>query len=220
MHAVRASWQAWAERDAEPGFVSIVHLGDDRFVTAPDDVRARVEAADPRTAGQLVEALGAPTVARSGAAHLAYADRMTFRPRPSGRVVVVGADDPRFSRLRADADPEEWGESFGQDERAHCVGIVHDDALVSIAGYRLWDDALAHVAVFTAAAQRARGLSTEVASAAIAHALEAGLVPQWRARVGNTASIRVAEKLGLVTLGTQLFARLEEPPDPLSPEVA
>lgn len=49
------------------------------------------------------------------------------------------------------------------------------------------------------------GLLTQ--SAAVAHALTAGLLPQWRARA--QASRRVARALGLRELGSQLSVRLD-----------
>ncbi|NEB68512.1 GNAT family N-acetyltransferase, partial [Streptomyces fulvissimus] len=51
-----------------------------------------------------------------------------------------------------------------------------------------------------------RGLARQVASEATAHALAAGLLPQWRAR--PAASRRVAAALGYRELGAQLSVRL------------
>ncbi|MFE0653731.1 GNAT family N-acetyltransferase [Streptomyces sp. NPDC059534] len=65
---------------------------------------------------------------------------------------------------------------------------------VAGAGYRNWPRRTAHISVLTAPEARGRGLARITASAAVAHALAAGLVPQWRAR--PPASRRVDAALG------------------------
>jgi GNAT superfamily N-acetyltransferase len=87
-----------------------------------------------------------------------------------------------------------------------------DGSVSAACGYRIWRDTLAHMCVLTHPDHRGRGLATMVGSAATAYALDAGLVPQWRARV--PASIAVAAALGYTMLGAQLSFRL---PDPLAP---
>ncbi len=62
------------------------------------------------------------------------------------------------------------------------------------------------MAILTAPAARGRGLAKVVASSAIAHALNAGMLPQWRARV--PASLRVAHALGFTDLGVQISLKL------------
>ena len=115
-----------------------------------------------------------------------------------------------MAALRDAADRDEWWESIGEHAWGHGSGLVVGDAVVALATYEVWDDTIAHVAVFTAPGERSRGWSTEVASVAIDTAFAAGLVPQWRARVENTASLRVSEKLGFVACGFQLYARLRD----------
>jgi hypothetical protein len=53
---------------------------------------------------------------------------------------------------------------------------------------------------------RGRGLARTVGAAAVAHALDAGLLVQWRARAA--ASRRVAAVLGFRELGTQLSVEM------------
>jgi len=71
-----------------------------------------------------------------------------------------------------------------------------------------------HIGVITRADRRGRGLAGVAAGAAARECLDRGLLPQWRARVGNDASQRVAERLGFVTLGVQIFIRSRELPSP------
>jgi len=60
--------------------------------------------------------------------------------------------------------------------------------------------------VLTAPAARGRGLARAAASAAVAHAIGEGRLPQWRAR--PEASRRVARALGFRELGSQVSIRL------------
>lgn len=80
-------------------------------------------------------------------------------------------------------------------------------AVLAAAGYRHWPAATAHFSVLTAPAARGRGLARVAASAAVTHALVAGRLPQWRARV--PASRRVAQSLGFEELGVQISAKLD-----------
>jgi GNAT superfamily N-acetyltransferase len=67
---------------------------------------------------------------------------------------------------------------------------------------------LAQVGLLTDPRFRGRGLGTAVASAAVARALAAGLVAQWRARPAIVGSRRIARTLGFVDAGWQLAVRL------------
>ncbi|MFE2695226.1 GNAT family N-acetyltransferase [Streptomyces mirabilis] len=62
--------------------------------------------------------------------------------------------------------------------------------------------------LLTAPGERGRGLARRVASAAVAQALDDGLLPQWRAR--PMASRNVARALGFRELGSQLSLRLDQ----------
>lgn len=65
---------------------------------------------------------------------------------------------------------------------------------------------VAHLCVLVAPHHRGRGLATIVASTAVPHALDAGLLPQWRAR--PYPSRRVAAALGFREPGAQLSVRI------------
>ncbi|MFD6391459.1 GNAT family N-acetyltransferase [Nocardia sp. NPDC055029] len=58
--------------------------------------------------------------------------------------------------------------------------------------------------------RRGQGLARATASAAVAHASAAGLLPQWRARVPQSRA--VARALGFRELGAQLCVRLQPAP--------
>jgi RimJ/RimL family protein N-acetyltransferase len=74
---------------------------------------------------------------------------------------------------------------------------------VAVAGYHCWHSTIAHLGVVAAALQRGRGYASSAATAAVCAAIDAGLVAQWRCRVGNPASLRLADRLGFTRVGMQ-----------------
>ncbi|MFJ1589480.1 GNAT family N-acetyltransferase [Kitasatospora albolonga] len=108
--------------------------------------------------------------------------------------------------LSAEAGEADAGES-GLEEITSPVFVVRDGAarVLAAAGYAHWPRDTAHLCVLTAPGARGRGLARQVAHEATAHALAAGLLPQWRAR--PAASRRVAAALGYRELGGQLSVR-------------
>lgn len=83
-----------------------------------------------------------------------------------------------------------------------------DGRVIAAAGWCRWPTGVAHLSVLTVPDQRGRGVARAVAGAAVADALAAGLLPQWRAR--PLASRRVALALGFRELGSQLSFRLPD----------
>jgi len=91
------------------------------------------------------------------------------------------------------------------------AGKTVDREIIAVADYRDWPGQVAHMSVLTAPSARGRGLARVAASAAVAHAIELGKLPQWRAR--PESSRRVARALGFTELGSQVSIRLSaEPP--------
>jgi hypothetical protein len=141
-----------------------------------------------------------------GPATLAYLDRRDFTPEglpaaveelPAGHADVVA--------LVESVSAEDAGEC-GLDEVTSAVFVVREGSeVVAAAGYQHWPGSVAHLGVLTGDRYRGRGLAGLVASAAVADALDRGMLPQWRAR--PAASRRVAERLGFRELGTQLSLR-------------
>ncbi|MEV6974175.1 GNAT family N-acetyltransferase [Kitasatospora sp. NPDC093806] len=140
-----------------------------------------------------------------GPAVLAYVGDDGFRPAAPGASAVgrLPGGHPELRGLEGLAGEEEAGEA-SLSEITSPAFVVRDErgALVAAAGYRSWPGRTAHLGVLTAPAHRGRGLARVTGSAATAHALAAGLLPQWRAR--PAASRRVAGALGFRELGAQL----------------
>ncbi|MFD3917564.1 GNAT family N-acetyltransferase [Streptomyces sp. NPDC058595] len=218
-----------------PGWAGIVRIGDAAVVTAPDArgaealrgaVRelAYAELVDPVRLGEALSGTGAPVLDVLGPATLSYLDRDAFvraLPRKAGTTVERAAPGGiALTALLAGAGKGDADES-GLDEITSPAFLLRegngaggrrdgDEAgagdVVAAAGYVTWPRSVAHVCVLVAPHRRGRRLAGIVASAAVSHALDAGLLPQWRAR--PYPSRKVAAALGFRELGAQLSVRM------------
>jgi len=203
---VVAFWHAWAARPASDA-VSLVAIGEHRLLYAPTRLRRRLEGI-PFTVEALIEALGDDLVELVGEARLAYGDAGTLRLVPADGVIEISDSDPRLVALRETADPFDWREAAVDEPGAARFGVVDDGALLATANVQLWAHAIGRLGVFTTAHARRRGLATKVGSAAAQFSLDVGGIPQWRSRMTNSSSARVAERLGFVVIGRQIYARV------------
>ena len=194
------------------GWAGLVVLDGAILATAPDHHTAGVieqalgglPAASLGDTGVLARRLPAAEVI--GPAALAYLDPAEFRPQPGGAVTVpTDPDDPGFRQFLLAASPDDAGESGIGEIATRVFAIREGDRVVAAAGYRDWPLGTAHLSVLTAPAARGRGLARAAASAAVAHAIAGGRLPQWRAR--PLASRRVARALGFRELGFQVCIR-------------
>ena len=196
-----------------PGWAGIVVLGGAALATAPDhDTACFIEqalgglpAASLTDTGVLASRL--PVAEILGPAALAYLDPAEFRPQPGDAVTTPTAlDHAGFRQFLLAADPGDVEESGIGKITTPVFAVREHGQVVAAAGYRDWPCGTAHLSVLTAPAARGRGLARAAASAAVAHAIEAGRLPQWRAR--SEASRRVARALGFRELGFQVSIRL------------
>lgn len=200
---------------APPSWVGVVTIGEAALITAPtapaaDSVRSALTGlpadrlTDPATATALL-----PVSDTLGPAVLAYLAPEELRPPgPTGTPTErLTPGDAALRALSEEAGEADAGES-GLEEITSPVFVVRGGGarVVAAAGYAHWPRDTAHLCVLTAPDARGRGLARQVASEATAHALAAGLLPQWRAR--PAASRRVAAALGYRELGAQLSVRL------------
>ncbi|MFF4053977.1 GNAT family N-acetyltransferase [Streptomyces chartreusis] len=195
-----------------PLWTGIVALGGASIITVPSVQVAQVMAgASSKLSGEelvdedrLREVLVVLDVL--GPASLFYLDRADFLPVQGATAVeeAVGGDD-ELAVLLASAGEEDAGESGLEDITSPAFVLRECDDVVAAAGYQVWPRSVAHLSVLVAPGHRGRGLARVVASAAVAHALDAGLLPQWRAR--PRPSKRVALALGFQELGSQLSVR-------------
>jgi RimJ/RimL family protein N-acetyltransferase len=196
-----------------PGWAGIVVMGDAALATARDHQTARVveQALGGLPAASLTgtEVLSSrlPVAEFLGPAALAYLDPADFRPQPGDAVTTpLGLDHPGLRQFLQAAGTHDVEESGIQEITTPAFAVREHGQVVAAAGYRDWPCGTAHLSVLTASGARGRGLARAAASAAVAHAIEEGRLPQWRAR--PQASQRVAHALGFRELGSQVSIRL------------
>ncbi|MFB0627011.1 GNAT family N-acetyltransferase [Streptomyces sp. AB3(2024)] len=200
-----------------PSWTGIVRIGDAVLVTAPsvqaaglvDDAARRMTHEEVVDVARLRAVL--PVLDVLGPASLFYLGHDGFLPAHEGIGVEQSpSGDGGLVALLALAGEEETDESGLEDISSPAFCLRRGDEVVAAAGYRSWPQSVAHLSVLVAPHCRGRRLARVVASAAVAHALDAGLLPQWRAR--SCPSRRVAVALGFRELGTQLSVRLGDVP--------
>ncbi|ONK09922.1 GNAT family N-acetyltransferase [Streptomyces sp. MP131-18] len=229
LSAARALWTGWAGVPVSfgpvgglnvvvspesgmcpPGWVGVVALGGSAIATAPDG-RTAVLVRDglaPLPPEAVVDAdvvrQVLPVAGLLGPAALAYVSPVHFRPAEAGVPTVerLPGGHADLRDLAASVGEEEAGEAGLDGITSPAFAVREGGQVVAAAGYQLWPGLAAHVSVLTGREWRGRGLARLTGSAAVAHALAAGLLPQWRARV--PASRRVAAALGFQELGAQL----------------
>lgn len=81
---------------------------------------------------------------------------------------------------------------------------------VAGAGYEEWQGLIGHVGVLVRPDVRRMGLGAYAGAIAMEEAFTEGLIPQWRAALGNTGAQRVAASLGFELAGSQTTMLLNQ----------
>lgn len=122
---------------------------------------------------------------------------------------AVAVEEPLVSHelehvraLESACPPDDVAEAALSD-KAHWFTVV-DDAHRPLASsaFAEWQGIIADMGALTRPAVRRRGFGATAARLATNDALDAGLIPQWRAHRDNVASRRLAAHLGYDELGT------------------
>jgi GNAT superfamily N-acetyltransferase len=189
------------------GWIGILTVGDTVTVRVPrDDLvgpltgalagLAPVDAADPSVVGARLP-VGA-VIDTLGPAALFYP--------PAGwspRGLPAEVEQAELDALLAAADEADLDESGIAECEETVFGSWTDAGThAAVAGSRRWPNGVAHLSVYASPDHRNQGHARRAGAAAVAHALDDGLLPQWRARV--VASQRVAVAIGLDRVGAQL----------------
>ena len=147
-----------------------------------------------------------------GPALLAYWPSSTPSPIPCAPTSPLGVDGLASLTSLRDTAPSEWEEAgIGSDSRV--FGLRLEDRLVAVAGYERWSDQIAQLQVFCHPGYRRRGLAAAPLKAAISHALADNLLPQYRARDGNVASVALAKRVDFVEYGWMATVLVRLPND-------
>jgi hypothetical protein len=159
-----------------------------------------------------IEHLLAPEVRRIiGPCFLGYADRGSLRTGSLVTARQLGPADVAALRELADScDQDEWAESGLNVDRPPIFGCFAGQRLLAAASYEVWGDRIAHMGVLTDLASRRSGHGRIVAACAASHALDCGLVVQWRALESNTASVALGTSLGCARWGSHYIILLSE----------
>jgi RimJ/RimL family protein N-acetyltransferase len=157
----------------------------------------------------LVEAVfGKRVLASRGPAFVGYSDLKHFRPAFSSSTrQLMTQDGKAVDRLRAACAVEEWEAGGSEFRPGAMVGAFRGQELAALAGYQVWGDQIAHIAVVTHPAFRGQGHATTAVSALTEMVFERSLVPQYRTLEANTSSLAVARRLGFVQYAASLAVR-------------
>jgi GNAT superfamily N-acetyltransferase len=145
-----------------------------------------------------------------GPAFIGYATRECLRTDVKKRArQLVETEGDAATALRTHCDAEAWehgGSAFGH---VPTFGAFDEDGgLAALAGYETWGQ-IAHISIVSAPHGRSQGYGTAAVLAAAEHALEAGLVPQYRTLKANGPSMRVAERLGFQEYGVSIYVKID-----------
>lgn len=180
---------------------TLVSLPPRRFA----ELRGRVPG-PPLDEGAFAEAFRAVSPVIIGPAFLGYAEVIPPPVHPVQPLAEGVA--PLIEGLRCACPPREWEQGGSAASHRGLCGVLIGGKLAALAGYQVWGRVIAHVSVICHPEGRRRGLGRSVVAHAAAHALDAGLIPQYRTLESNTPSRRLADALGFGLYARSVTARL------------
>lgn len=139
-----------------------------------------------------------------GEAVLYFSDELPNADVPED--VAVSTDVGTAQTLETLCPPDDAADAgLSLCERHWVLVDGHENTSTPLAGagYSIWEGFLAHMAAIASPPNRGLGHAWNITSIAVEEALASGLVPQWRARNGNTASHSLARRLGFTPAGSQ-----------------
>jgi GNAT superfamily N-acetyltransferase len=200
-----------------PGGWGVVALGDSTCVSLPPAMSAWLKVlqrrdldADLTDTAAVARAIG-PVEEFLGPAILAFLDPTAVDIRDNPRVTWVPAGHESVQHLAAACGPQDAHESGILTVGSSLAVWLVAGRVVAASGYQVWHGQLGHLSVLVDPAFRGRGLGTAVAARAVGQVVDAGLVPQWRARSTLLGSRQIARTLGFVELGRQATFKLAWP---------
>jgi GNAT superfamily N-acetyltransferase len=198
--------------------MGVVALGDATCVSLPPSspgwLRDRLrrhdldaDLTDPATVARVI----GPVEEFLGPATLAFLDPGAVRLGIDPRVGSVPAGHGSVRHLAGACGPQDTEESGILAVDSWLAVVRVGGRVVAASGHQAWHGQLGHLSVLVDPAWRGRGLGRLVAARAVRQVVDAGLVPQWRARTTLAASRQIARSLGFVELGRQASYRLAWP---------
>lgn len=194
---------------APRGWTGVVRLGDACLIEAGEADAAVLElltsVSDPSDAEQINRSLR--PVHTLGPAELAY---LPVGGEPADVRCDGQLREVRVASLRGwlsslpDVDIEE--SSIADMDQV--LVLYGGGNLLGAAGHLDWPARIGHVGVLVAPSARGTGVGSSLAAAATRRVLEHGRKPQWRAATANTASRRIARRIGYREIGRQFSFEL------------
>jgi GNAT superfamily N-acetyltransferase len=144
-----------------------------------------------------------------GPALVYYADETTFDSKVTdGDRMLADSDSDAYRDLQSALNATELYESGLSAEHFPAFGAFSEGKLFAVASYSIWEPSIAHIIVATHPDHRRQGFAKRAVSVLAAHALDRGLILQWRALAWNTNSLSLAIELGFQHYCSTIFARL------------
>lgn len=190
------------------------------IISVPDDLLAPMQHVASTwqpghldVTAQVTSVLGERAGLVVGPAVLAYADDTTLRtvttPHQTRLLERTStADCHQLQAFADDCSPDEWEAGGSNIEHDVVFGTFVETTLVAVAGYEVWGNRLAHIAIIAHPTHRGNAFGTSAVLAASRHAITAGVVPQYRALQSNHSARRLAAGLGFAPLAMSLAVRL------------
>ena len=188
----------------DESMVMFVALWDHRILVAPSWLLERAtELSNAELAdGSVLLTLTAGRNGRLlGEAVLSFTD--AYVQHPGLESVVVTNEASEVAAVERSCPPDDAAEVSLPLMSQHFVTLDEQDHATAAAGYAESQGILAGVGILVPPDLRRRGHGTRAAAIATNDALDAGLVPQWRARRGHRASLGLARRLGYREIGAQ-----------------
>src|SRR5262245_38512042 len=145
-----------------------------------------------------------------GPAFIGYTDQTMFCPFSAEGTRLLGSKDlSSLESLRAACNTLEWKHGGIQLGGQPVIGAFHGERLVSVSGYEIWGDSIAHIGVVSHPHYRGKGYGKAAVSRLTEEALNRGLVPQYRTLDANKSFMAIATRLGFERYATTLAIRLK-----------
>lgn len=188
----------------DSSMVMFVSLWQHRILIAPGwllEVAPRLSNAELASGSQLLTLCADRAGRLLGEVVLGFTDAYAGQARDD--TVVVSKEMQAVIDLERSCPPDDVAEVGLSLMSQHFITLTDQGQATAAAGYGESQGILANVGVLVPPASRRAGHGTRAAAIATNDALDAGLVPQWRARRGHRGSLAVARRLGYREIGSQ-----------------
>jgi hypothetical protein len=188
----------------DESIVMFVTLWDHRILIAPQwllDIAPELRNAELASGSSLLGLSAEHGGRLLGEAVLSFTD--AYVSHPGLDAAVVTKEREAVTDLERSCPPDDVSEVTLSSMSECFVTLDEEDHTMAGAGYDESQGILANVGVLTPPVLRRAGHGTLAAAIATNDALDAGLVPQWRARRGHRASLGLARRLGYREIGSQ-----------------